>query len=136
MNGKICLTDSNVLVYGLVDLDKKKHIASKELLKRVEQGQESLIANFLILTETFHILAKYKGVVTATEMVRKLLSLEHLDILPLDHLAYFEALKRSKKYKLKFNDLIHYTTALLNNAAGIYSYDKDFDGLEIKRIEP
>ena len=33
-------------------------------------------------------------------------------------------------------DAIHYAAALLNNCSEIVSYDKDFDGLEIKRIEP
>ncbi|MBI2632177.1 PIN domain-containing protein [Candidatus Pacearchaeota archaeon] len=47
----------------------------------------------------------------------------------------FEALIRSKKYdKLKFIDLIHYMTALLNNCDEIISFDTDFNGLEIKRV--
>ena len=129
MNENKCFTDTDVLVNGLVHLERKKNAASEELLKRVEQGHEHLVTDFLVLTETFHILAKYKGVSTAVEMVRKLLSLENLEIVPLDNITYFEALKRVKKYKLKFNDLIHYTIALLHNATGIYSYDKDFDGL-------
>jgi predicted nucleic acid-binding protein len=46
----------------------------------------------------------------------------------------FEALKRSKKHALGFIDLLHYTTAILHNCEAIASFDKDFDGLEIKRI--
>ena len=131
-----CFTDTDVLVNGLVSIDEEKHLASKELLKEVERGDTTLVTDFLALTETFHILAKYKGEDTATEMIRKLLSLSGFATIPLDEFTYFEALKRVGRYNLKFNDLIHYTVALLQNVSGIYSYDKHFKGLEIKRIEP
>ena len=131
-----CFMDTDVLVNGLVPIDEEKHFASKELLKEVEKGDILIITDFLALTETFHILAKYKGEETAAEMIRKLLSLNGFVTISLDNFTYFEALKRVGRYKLKFNDLVHYTIALLQNVSGIYSYDKDFDRLEIKRIEP
>lgn len=131
-----CFMDTDVLVNGLVPIDEKKHSVSKELLEEIEQGNTSIVTDFLVLTEAFHILTKYKGESTATEMIRKLLSLKGFAIISLDNFTYFEALKRVGRYRLKFNDLVHYTVALLNNVSGIYSYDKDFDGLEIKRIEP
>ena len=53
----------------------------------------------------------------------------------LDKNLLFEAFKRDEKYNLDTFDLINYTTALLNNCSEIVSYDRDFDGLEIKRVE-
>ena len=136
MNGNKCLTDSNIFVNAFVELDKARNEASRELLEKTEQGSLQLFTNFLVLAETFYIIEKYKNRETARKVMKELLSLNNLLIIPVDHTTFYEAFKRSKKYKLKFNDLIHYTTALLNNADGIYSYDKDFEGLEIKRMEP
>ena len=40
------------------------------------------------------------------------------------------------KYSLDFPDLIHYTSAVLNNCSEIVSFDKDFINLDLKRVEP
>ena len=62
MNEKICFMDTDVLVNALVEFDKKKHKASKELLEQIEQGSISVITDFLVLTETFYIVEKHKGI--------------------------------------------------------------------------
>jgi predicted nucleic acid-binding protein len=136
MNGKICFIDADIFVHGLLERDKTKHKASRNLLEQIEQGSLYCMTDYLVLTEAFYILENYKGRQTAIEMIKKVLSLHNLEILPLDSSTFFESLKRVGKYRLKINDLIHYTIALLRNAEGIYSYDKDFNGLEIARVEP
>ena len=57
-------------------------------------------------------------------------------VVDLDKSLLFESFKRIEKYELDTFDLINYITALLNNCSKIISYDKDFDELEIKRVEP
>jgi len=57
-------------------------------------------------------------------------------IVPLDKNLLFEAIKRTGKNNLEEFDLIHYTTAMMHECTSIASYDRDFDGLEIERIEP
>jgi predicted nucleic acid-binding protein len=57
-------------------------------------------------------------------------------IIDIDSNILFESLKRIGRYKLDIFDLIHYVTALVNDCSEFCSYDKDFDNLEIKRIEP
>ena len=47
-----------------------------------------------------------------------------------------ESFKRIDKYNLNIFDLINYVTALINNCSEFVSYDKHFDNLEIKRVEP
>ena len=136
MREKICFIDANVFVNAFVNLDADNNIASRELLEQLEQGKISLVTDFLVMTEIFYQVERYKGTDLAIEIAKKLLGYNNLTIIAIDNTAYFEALKRAKKYKLKINDLIHYTVALLRNVRGIYSYDKDFDGLEIERIEP
>jgi|SRR3989338_6522012 len=136
MSEKICFIDADVFVHGLLESDTIKHKASRKLLEQIEQGYIFCITDYLVLTETFYILENYRGRETAVEMIKKIMSLYNLEILSLDGFTFFEGLKRAEKYNLKINDMMHYTLALLKNAAGIYSYDMDFNGLEVKRIEP
>ena len=136
MGEKICFIDADVLVHGLLERDAIKYKASRNLLEQIEQGSIFCITDYLVLTETFYILENYKGRQTAIEMIKKILSLHNLEIISIDNFTFFEAIKRTGKYNLKINDMVHYTIALLKNASGIYSYDQDFNGLEIKRVEP
>ena len=57
-------------------------------------------------------------------------------IVDLDKNLLFEALKGIRDYDLSIYDFIHYTTALQETCSRFVSYDKDFDDLEIKRVEP
>ena len=136
MSEKICFIDADVFVNAFVLLDATKNRASRELLEKLEKGQINLLTDYFVLAETFHVLERYKGTNKSSEVIRKILTFAYLEIVAIDSFAFFEALKRTEKYQLKINDLIHYTIALLRNAEGIYSYDKDFNRLEIKRIEP
>ncbi len=136
MSEKTCFIDADVFVNAFVPLDDKRNRTSRELLTRLEQGQINLLTDYFALAEAHYIIEKYKGTDKASEVIRKILTFAHLEIVAVDGFAFFEALKRTEKYQLKINDLVHYTIALLRNASGIYSYDKDFNGLEIKRLEP
>ena len=128
--------DTDVIVNAFIEFNKRKYKTSQVLLEKLEQGSVTLITDYLVLTEAHYTIEKYKGVVKATEIAKKLLTFDGLEIVAVDGFTFFEAMKRAKKYKLKVNDLVHYTIALLNSVDGIYSYDKDFNGLEIKRVEP
>ena len=59
-----------------------------------------------------------------------------MEIVNIDVNALFEALRKAEQYKqLKFLDLIHFTVASLKSCDQMISYDKDFDNLEIARVE-
>ncbi len=131
-----CFMDTDIFVNAFVDLDESKKRNSRRLLEEVSKGSINLVTDFLVLVESFYTIEKFKNATIAVKVLRELLSLGSLEIIPINHTIYFESLKRAEKYKLKFNDLVHYTVALLNNVSEIYSYDKDFDKLEIKRVEP
>jgi len=131
-----CFMDTDVFVNAFVDLDESRKRDSRLLLEQAISGSVELVTDFLVLTETFYVIEKYKNTNIAIKVLKELLSLGNLEIVPINHITYFESLKRVEKYKLKFNDMVHYTVAMLNDVSGIYSYDKHFDGLEIKRVEP
>lgn len=122
--------DSNIVIHAFTRNPNSKRC--RELLLY----REGLIANTLVLLESYAKLSTITDQLHATRVVRDLLALGNLEILSFNNNLFFEAVKRNRKYKLKISDLIHYTTALLNNCAEVISYDKHFDNLELKRVEP
>lgn len=118
--------DSNVLAYAFYD--NKNTERCHDLIR------EGGVINTLNLIEAYNIIQFETNRDYATKSIRTILK-SNLKIADVNINLVFEALKRAGKYKrLKFIDLIHYITALLNNCEEIASYDSDFDGLEIKRI--
>ncbi|MEK6838103.1 MAG: PIN domain-containing protein [Nanoarchaeota archaeon] len=122
--------DSNVIIYAFTKSQNRKRC--RELLL----DKEGLIANTLVLLESYAKIATITNQTHATDVIRHLLSLGNLKIFGFDNNLFFEAVKRNKKYALKISDLTHYTTALLSNCSEIISYDRHFDNLEISRSEP
>ncbi|MBI2660787.1 PIN domain-containing protein [Candidatus Woesearchaeota archaeon] len=101
--------------------------------KMLKQGG---FINGLVLIESFDVIERItKNREYALRVVRSLVASD-LEIIQLSNAFIFEALKRSSRNKLRIFNLIHYSTALLNSCSGIVSYDKHFDGLEIRRVEP
>lgn len=97
---------------------------------------EKFVTNALCLVEAHHFISLIgKSKTHATTCIKSLFK-DDCVVVDLDKNLLFEAFKRDEKYKLDTFDLINYVTALINNCSEIISYDKDFDGLEIKRIEP
>lgn len=120
--------DANVIVKAFTDSaekDKCREILSTQFL-----------TNTLCLVEAIKMISTIKKDKSyAAKSIRSLYSYNCI-IIDLDKNLLFEAIKRIDKYDLKMFDLINYVTALLNNCTEIVSYDKDFNGLEIKRVEP
>ena len=94
------------------------------------------VINTIVLVEAFNILDYQLGREKARLVTRSLYK-SSLLIVDVDKNLIFEALRKSEKEtKLRFADLLHYTTALLHSCSAILTYDKDFDKLDIPREEP
>ena len=120
--------DSNVIIKAFVD--------DRDTEKCKEVLQEDYITDTVCLIEAQHSISVIKNDKPyAADCIKSLFRGNGI-IIQLDKKLLFESLKRIEKYDLKISDLIHYTTALLNNCSEIVSYDRDFDDLEIKRVEP
>ncbi len=118
--------NSNVIAYAFYDNPQK--IRCQEIIS--SGGITSTIA----LIESFNIIQNEVNRRYAAFMIKSLLR-SNIILINIDTNTIFESIKRCEKYsRLKFIDLVHYVTALLNNCSEIASFDKDFDGLEIKRI--
>lgn len=120
--------DSNIIIKAFVE-DKDSAKCRKFL-------HEDFITNTLCLVEAQHSISIIKNnKIYAADCIKSLFK-SNCIIVQLDKNLLFESFKRIGKYNLDISDLINYTTALLNNCSKIVSYDKDFNNLEIKRVEP
>ena len=118
--------DSNILAYAFYENTFRERC--QELVR------DGGTTNTLVLIEAYQVLRNITTLEHATQAIQSLFK-SHLKIVSLDANLIFETLKRVSKYKkLKFIDLVHYTTALLHSCNEIASYDTDFEGLEIKRV--
>jgi len=119
--------DSNIIAHAFYDNPLREHC--KNVL------QKEGVINTICLIETFNVLERITNRERALRCVKSIFK-SHLTVIDVDIKLLFEALKRSQKYKLNFYDLVHYTTAIINNCESIITYDTDFDKLDIPREEP
>jgi len=120
--------DSTVIIAAFTPNEKKE--ACQKIIN------EGGVINGLVLIESFDVIERItKNREYSLKVVRSLMS-SSLEIAQLTNAFIFEAIKRSNRNSLRIFDMIHYSTALLYNCSGIISYDKHFDNLDIKRVEP
>jgi len=120
--------DSNVIIKAFTEnSDKEK---CRKIL------YEEFVTTSLCLVEAQHgISLIIDEKILASHCIKSLFK-RNVTIVPLDKNLLFEAFKRIGKYNLNIFDLVNYAAALVNNCQEFVSYDKDFDNLEIKRVEP
>jgi predicted nucleic acid-binding protein len=121
--------DSNVIIFAFTNSSQKQEC--RNILT-----EENLITNTLVLLESYAKITTINSEAYAKAAIRNILSLANIKVMDFTNNLFFESVKRSQKYKLKISDLVHFTTALLHNCNEIISYDRHFDGLDIKRAEP
>ena len=126
--GMLKFIDANIIIKAFTDND------DMERCRRLIYSD--FVTNTLCLVEAHNSIAKIKKNEKAAAIAIKSLFKSNGIIVDLDKNLLFEAIKRIEKYQLDIFDLINYTTALMHNCTEIVSYDKDFNGLEIKRTEP
>ena len=119
--------DTNVLV--LASYENPQQLPCQQVIR------EGGVINALVLSETFTVLERIVDRKVAQNAIASFLR-SNLEVVDLDASAIFAALKQSKRMDLRFFDLIHYMTAFAHECAAIISFDKDFDNLDLPRIEP
>lgn len=119
--------DSNIIAYAFYENEFRERCQ-----KTVQKGG---IINSVTLLEAFNIIEYNTSRLYAIKAMRALLR-SNLIIINVDINMVFNMLRCAERYKqLKCIDLLHYLTAKLHNCEAIVSYDKDFDRLEIPRVQ-
>ena len=120
--------DSNIIAYAFYQ-NQFQEACQTALL-------EGGVTSTINLIEAFNIIEYETDRKTALDSIRGILR-SNIEIVEIDVNILFESLKRSILYKkLKLLDLVFYIVAYAKSCESFLSYDKDFDGLEIKRVEP
>ena len=120
--------DANVIIQAFTENN------DQERCRKILSGD--FVTNTLCLVEAHHSITLIRKDSVYAAGVIKSLYRGGGTIISLDRNLIFESCKRLEKYDLSLFDLIHFVTALLGNCEVMVSYDKHFDGLDIKRIEP
>jgi predicted nucleic acid-binding protein len=126
------LIDSNIFLEIL--MKQKKSEQCKELLNKIAQGEiRTIVSKFTVhgiegmLTEDPEALETFLNNIT---------SLVNLKVVNTDLEEEKQILELSKSTKMDFDDALQYSIAKRENIKAIISFDTDFDGTELKRVEP
>ncbi len=120
--------DANIIAYASYTNEHQNHC--QDILR-----SEHNVTDTMVLAEAFNIIELQVNRQAAMITIRSILR-SSMEIVNIDVNALFEALRKAEQYKqLKFLDLIHFTVASLKSCDQMISYDKDFDNLEIARVE-
>jgi len=126
--------DANVFIYVLVKSPKKDYEISRNIPKRIENGEETA-TNLAVIQEVVDWLEynnRKKEVRSFLTAVNSYLTLNKLPIAWDNLLA---ALDDVDRYKIDFVDALTLQTMEKNKINEIYSNDKDFDRVQwTKRI--
>ncbi|MAG16039.1 hypothetical protein CMO88_03180 [Candidatus Woesearchaeota archaeon] len=120
--------DANVIIKAFIDNEDKDKCRS--LL------YDEFTTDTLCLVEAHEAISRInKNQEHASNCIKSLFKLNS-SIVQLDQNLLYMSFKAPIKKSLNTFDLIHYVAAIINNCSEFVSYDKDFNNLEIKRIEP
>ncbi len=135
-NHIIYFIDSNVFLRVLIKEDGKSFSDCYKLMSLIENKTISAVTSDLVLAEINWVLESYykfakAQVVSALEGI---VSLKGLSIK--SNSDSIQAIEFYKKHNVKFIDALIASDKIFNSNAIIVSYDRDFDKLGVKRIEP
>lgn len=128
------LIDTNIFLRVLINEDEKSHAESVALIRQIKRNQLHALLPGLVLAELAWVLRSFYGF-TRGETVKGVEAVVHIRGLEiLERYDYQLALSLYKKFNVKFADACIATLAGPNRV--IVSYDKDFDLLPVRRLEP
>jgi len=126
--------DTNVFIYILVKSPKEAYETSKQILKRIENGEEAL-TNTAVIQEVVDWLEynnRKREVESFITGINSYLTMNKINTAWDDMLT---ALDDMEKHDIDFVDALTLQTMKKNNIKEIYSNDTDFDRIKwIKRI--
>lgn len=130
------LIDTNVFLRFLVKDSSQQQQDCLKFLQSLEKGQIKAVTCSVVVMEIYFTLKSFYEYSTrkCLNFIKKILRMPHLKFI--DDFAYLEALDLCEKTGIKFTDCLIASLKFFKNNGLIVSYDKDFDKLAVKRIEP
>ena len=128
------LIDTNIFLEIL--LARKNKNSCKKFLKKVHTGDIQGIVSKFSLYSIEILLTSLNKMKELNLFLSSLLKSQGLIIKTTTITDELQILALMKKYNLDFDDAIQFYIAIKNNVKNIVSFDKHFNNLSIKRIEP
>ena len=131
--------DTNILLRHLVVEDEEKARACRELLRRLERGEETAVTTDVVIFEAVYILESPRHYGLARNRIRQILEpLIGLRGLRLPSKSlYTRAFDLFCSTGISFADAYNAAYMEARHLTEVYSYDTDFDRVEgIRRVEP
>ena len=132
-----CFLDTKILLRFLTRDDPGKAQRARNLLLRIERGEEKVITSPLVIFETIYTLQRYYKVPRQIikEQILSIISLRSLH-LP-DKSLYRRAFDLYLTKNISFADAYNAVYVQTEEVSHIYSWDEDFDKIDgITRLEP
>ena len=127
------LIDTNIFLEVLLDREKREEC--ERFLSKVEKGEIFAVVTTFSLHSIAIILERLKDIHAYEKFLEIILNFEGLIIYSTTPADEIKICKIAKKFKLTFDDALHYYVAKLFNLT-LVSLDKDFDKTDLERAEP
>lgn len=132
--------DTNVLVYALLaprrvlsEQEKSMLKNAKQIMGRVDKG-ERVVWSVVHISEFVNIVQHHYNLGAAYDILASLLGMENVKILSVSVDHYNLALEMARSVRVSINDCLAAVLMIENKISELYSFDTDFDALQIKRI--
>lgn len=136
-NGKKFLVDSNIFLRVIVRDNEKTWKDCFTFLKLVENAKVEAYVPTIVPREVGYVLKSFYGYEkhVIVEALKSMSALPNLRIL--DDLSFHVAIELFEDYNVKFIDCLLVSSKRIQSGnAAIVSYDRDFDKLGVRRLEP
>ena len=132
--------DASAILYAVIEPKKplskqllKMKLNAKNILKRINEG-EQVITSVVHLSEVSNILEAIKPFSEVANFITDLMMKDSIQVLDVAADDYKTAAFLAKRYEVGVNDTLAKLLMDSNNIGEIYSFDKHFDSLQVKRI--
>lgn len=128
--------DTNVFLRFWVDQKGRRHDQCVKFFNLIETGEITPVVCSAILLEIYFTLKSFYGYdkKKCGKFLNGILTINNLKII--DNFDYPKALELFSKTGIKFTDCLIVSLPFFQKEGIIISYDKDFDKLGVKRLEP
>lgn len=130
--------DANIFIYAyykpkkqLTQREKQMKEQAKQIISNVSQGKEEVTMTVVHLSEIVNILKHGMPLNQLTKIIRGIFMLDNIKIHDVTREAYFAAAELGEDSRLEANDTLAVDVMRMNNIEEIYSFDEDFDQIEV-----
>ena len=129
--------DTNIFLRFFIRESQKAFRETQAIIQLIKEGKIKAFTSHLVIAELDWTMTSYYEIPKEERLIilDSLLQLKNLSLS--NNFDLVVALNFYRNYRVKFIDcLLASNSLLLAGKASIISYDKDFDRLKIKRIDP